>query len=298
MSVIVPAYNAGRFIKRALEGIREQCHTNWEIIVIEDGSNDETEGVVSEFAPTVVQRVTYAKNEGNFGVSTTRNRAMSQARGEIIAFLDADDWWTSEHLAAGQNTLRAGADLCFSGFQFYHEAENKVGKTFEPTAAQLRSPINSLFRQNFIQTSSIVMLWRVVAEKIDGFDTGLRVGEDLDYWLRLLGAGHVLRWTGKNTCHYAKHSESAMAKTLMVSEDSVALLRKHLKSEYLPLSLRKRLLADSLVSHGRLLWKRDCARARVLLAEAWKYQPFNLRCLAYAVAGSMVAKNPMKRASL
>ena len=159
-----------------------------------------------------------------------------------------------------------------------------------PTTTQLRKPLPSLFKQNFIQTSSLVMMWRSVAEKLNGFDAELRVGEDLDYWLRLLGTGHLLRWTGKDTCHYTKHHESTMAKTLLVAEESVKLFRKHLGSTYLPLSLRKQQLVNSLHTHGRMQWRQNRDDARHVFTEAYKYQPFNCRCAIYAIAALLCGK--------
>ena len=284
VSIIIPTFNAGRFIQRALEGIRRQTYSHWEVIVVEDGSRDESEATVIRFAKSTGKNCRYERNERNLGVSATRNHAMSLARGELIAFLDADDWWTADHLTFGESTLRDGGDFCYSSFTPYNETGRDAGKPVAPTSVQLEQPLTRLFRENFIHTSSLVMLWRDVAERISGFDTHLRVGEDLDYWLRLLGTGHSINWTGMTTCFYSKHLMSAMANTPVVAEESVKFHRKHLASTYLPLSLRKRLLALRLLSHGRLLWRQDRERARCLIAEGYGYQPLDPLCAIYAAA--------------
>jgi len=283
VSIVIPAFNAGRFIGRALNGVLAQTHAEWEVVVVEDGTHDETEAVVREFAGSVSQPVRYENNGVNLGVSVTRNRALGQAAGKVIAFLDADDWWAPEHLAEGLKTLEKGADLCFSGFHLYDESAQKELETFVPDLAELGNPLTRLFRSNFIQTSSLVMVRREAAEKAGGFDVDLKVGEDCDYWMRILACGHKLACTGQATCYYTKHSGSAMAKTLLVAEHSVKFCRKHLHSDFLPRALRKEQYANSLWIYGRLMQRQNPPLARALLLEAWRSKPLDCRYLAHAI---------------
>jgi len=286
VSIIIPAYNAGRFIRRALDSVLAQTHGEWEVVVVEDGTHDETEAVVQQFAAGVAQAVRYDNNGSNRGVSATRNRAMALAKGSVFAFLDADDRWTPEHLATGLETLERGADLCFSGFHIFDEATQTVTGSFVSDETLMENPLPRLFESNFIQTSSLVMMRREAAEKAGGFDVDLKVGEDCDYWLRALSQGGRLACTGKSTCYYAKHGESAMAKTLMVAEHAVKFYRKHLQSAFLPESLRKSHYASSLWNYGRLIGHQNPVLARTLFLEAWKTRPLDFRYPAYALRAS------------
>ena len=283
VSIIIPAYNAGRFIRRALEAVRVQTQGEWEVVVVEDGTHDETESVVREFAASVSQAVRYENNGSNLGVSATRNCGMTLAKGSVFAFLDADDRWMPEHLASGLAALEQGADLCFSGFHIFDEATQTVKDSFVSDAVVTGNPLPRLFESNFIQTSSLVMMRRETAEKAGGFDAELKVGEDCDFWLRALSQGARLACTGKATCYYTKHGESAMAKTLVVAEHAVKFYRKHLQSAFLSASVRKNAYANSLWNYGRLVGRQNPALARTLFLDAWKVRPWDFRYPIYAL---------------
>ena len=288
ISVLIPAYNAGPFLRRALESVRAQTHTAWEIIVVENGSHDDTEAHVRAFAKAVSQSVRYENSGAALGVSAARNRAMALAQGEMFAFLDADDWWTPEHLACGLATLQTRGEICFSGFHIYDEPTQSERETLVPEMP--RDPLTSLFRSNFIQTSSLVMVRREAAQKAGGFDPALKVGEDCDYWMRILAAGGCLACTGEPSCYYVKHGASAMTKTLLVAEHAVQFYRKHLASPFLPVALRKMLYAASLANLGRLVRSASPARAQALFLEAWRARPLDLRYPAYAAGTAVLAR--------
>jgi len=288
ISVLIPAYNAGPFLRRALESVRAQAYPAWEIIVVEDGSHDDTEAHVRAFARGVSQRVRYENQGVCQGVSAARNRAMALAEGDVFTFLDADDWWTPGHLASGLATLQKGAEICFSGFHIYDEPSQSERESVVPEIP--REPLTSLFRSNFIQTSSLVMVRREAAQKAGGFDPALKVGEDCDFWMRILAAGGRLACTGQPTCYYVKHGGSAMTKTLVVAEHAVQFYRKHLASPFLPAALRNTLYAASLANLGRLVRSADSARAQSLFLKAWRARPLDLRYLAYAAGTAVLAR--------
>ncbi len=275
VSILIPAYRAGRFIGTALEGVRAQTHAEWEVVVVEDGSQDETKAVVQGFAASVNRRVCYERLPENRGVSATRNRAMQLAQGEVIAFLDADDRWRPEHLEAGLATLAAGADLCYSGFEI--QDNEKGGVTYSGFVRPPKDALARLFESNFIQTSSLVMLRREAALKAGEFDPQLAIGEDCDYWMRILAGGGKLACTEKVTCVYTKHGGSAMAATLRVAEHSLRFYRKHLHNPALPPALRRRFFCSALINHARLAAHGDPALARSLFGEAWRRRPWDLR---------------------
>lgn len=95
VSVIMPSWNTGRYIAESIQSVINQTYQNWELLIVDDCSTDNTNEVVASFDDG---RIKYFKNEKNSGAALTRNRAMREAQGEWIAFLDSDDLWTPEKL--------------------------------------------------------------------------------------------------------------------------------------------------------------------------------------------------------
>ncbi len=110
VSVIIPTYNREKTIGRAISSVINQTHSNFEIIVIDDHSTDSTLGIVKAFSDT---RIRYYYNEQNIGANKSRNKGISKAEGELIAFLDSDDEWRSDKLEKQISYLKKNnADIC------------------------------------------------------------------------------------------------------------------------------------------------------------------------------------------
>ena len=90
VSIITPSYNTARFIEETINSVLAQTYTNWEMIIVDDCSKDDTDAVVGRFLDP---RIRYLKNEKNSGAAVSRNRALREAKGKWIAFLDSDDLW-------------------------------------------------------------------------------------------------------------------------------------------------------------------------------------------------------------
>lgn len=96
VSIIMPSYNTARFIQDSIESVLTQTHTNWELIIVDDCSKDNTDEIVSQYLQD--DRIIYLKNEKNSGAAVSRNRALREAKGRWIAFLDSDDLWEPDKL--------------------------------------------------------------------------------------------------------------------------------------------------------------------------------------------------------
>ena len=96
VSIIMPSWNTANFIAESIQSVFNQTYKNWELIIVDDCSTDNTDEIVKPFLAD--KRVKYFKNEKNSGAALTRNRAMREAQGEWIAFLDSDDLWTLDKL--------------------------------------------------------------------------------------------------------------------------------------------------------------------------------------------------------
>ena len=95
VSIIMPSFNTAEYISQTLDCVLAQTYTNWELVIVDDCSTDDTDAVVARYQD---QRIRYFKNEKNSGAAVTRNRALREARGRWIAFLDSDDLWTPDKL--------------------------------------------------------------------------------------------------------------------------------------------------------------------------------------------------------
>ena len=128
VSIIMPSYNTGHFIKETIESVLAQTHTDFELIIVDDCSTDNTDEVVSEFLSD--NRVKYIKNEKNSGAAVSRNRALSEASGKWIAFLDSDDLWTEDKLEKQIAFMKEnGYSFSYTGYIEIDEESKPLGRS-------------------------------------------------------------------------------------------------------------------------------------------------------------------------
>lgn len=282
VSILIAAYQAAPFIQQALDCVRTQSHPDWELVVVEDGSDDGTASIIANFAREFPHQVRYDRNPENLGVSATRNRLLKLARGEILAFLDADDFWHPNHLAALVSCLADGHAIGISGIETWDGDRQQVIRTYTPPPEILAHSRLALFKSSFIQSSSCVAIPRASLENVGLFDTDLRIGEDRDFWFRVLSEGGTLGCTGAITCRYIKHPNSAMTQTLRVASDTVRFYEKHQYAPGIPPALARSCLVNALRTHGRLIRKTNPSAARSTFLRAWRLQPWSLDLLLHA----------------
>lgn len=196
VSVVIPAYNAAATLRQSLAEVRAQQHRPLEIIVVDDGSTDATAEVARNGGATTVIR------QDNAGPSAARNAGIRAARGDYIAFLDADDHWTADKLAAQMALFAAHPELglCFTDAEI-QRSPTAGGQCFTVFAAkglsaavfgsdwQVVDAAAKLVRDNFITTSSVVVRRAVLPEP--AFEPGRRHAEDWQLWLQLALAAPI-----------------------------------------------------------------------------------------------------------
>lgn len=181
ISVVIPAYNAEHTIRETIESVQHQTFSDFELIVINDGSTDRTLEILQSISDPRLKILSYQ----NGGLSVARNRGISHATGEFIAFLDADDLWTPHklelQLAALQQNPEAG--VAYSWTYFMNEQEKRL---FPGRRLFYRGNVYAdLLVKNFIAHGSNPLIRRQAIESIGEFDPTLSHFADWDYWLRI-----------------------------------------------------------------------------------------------------------------
>jgi glycosyltransferase involved in cell wall biosynthesis len=180
VSVIIPTYNLASHLTEAVASVRDQHCPNLEIIVVDDGSTDDTAKVLDALAATGDLRWFH---QDNAGAAAARNRGIQEAQGEWIAFLDADDLWLSGKLAAQFEKLRQHPEAMFSYTDVRLRSESNVERDLE-CGTDGQSLFLRLLGGNLFATPTVIIR-RDCFEEIGLFDTELRTGEDWDMWMRL-----------------------------------------------------------------------------------------------------------------
>lgn len=188
ISVVIPMYNAQDEIVNALASVIHQTFPAAEIIVVDDGSTDQGMEKVRAFCEHSARPVKYIRQE-NQGPAAARNRGIREAKGEYVAFLDADDTWEETKLEKQMAKLESSPEspFCFTDMrhvvngEVIHESYLHERDYRHLTEGQI---YENLLRQNFIFTPTVVVK-RDIFESIGLFDETLRVSEDYDLWLRI-----------------------------------------------------------------------------------------------------------------
>jgi glycosyltransferase involved in cell wall biosynthesis len=189
VSVIIPAFNVAAYIAEALASVFEQSYTDFEVIVVNDGSPDteELEAAIEPFR----SRILYLKQERRRGVSAARNLAIQHARGEFLAFLDGDDAWFPHCLAAQMEAfqLDPGLDMISADLELFG-AGAPVGRTaMSLNGSERPVTLASLVRQRSVPLTSTVVVRRRAVIEAGLFDPAFSLSEDFDLWLRLARCG-------------------------------------------------------------------------------------------------------------
>ena len=204
VSVIIPAYNIAQFIVETLESVWAQTFTDYEVIVVNDGSPD-TEEFESALGP-YLDRIVYLKQE-NGGASVARNAGLQAARGEFVAFLDGDDVWLPDYLEEQMKFIRErGCDLACADALFFGDSADKA-PTYMIAWMNDAPAVGDFDFLDLVDAKRSVITSGVVARRqpiinIGLFDEALRRAQDFDLWLRLACAGHRLSFQRKALLKY------------------------------------------------------------------------------------------------
>jgi glycosyltransferase involved in cell wall biosynthesis len=222
VSVIIPCYQQAHYLVAAIESVLAQTYTRYEIVVVDDGSTDDTSTVAARYAGLRCIR------QRHLGLPTARNTGLRASSGEYVVFLDADDRLLPAALATGLHALRARPECAF----VYGLCEfiDHMGAALltPPYPIVEQSYYRTLFKRNYIWTPGTVMFRRTVLAQVGGFDQTLVRGcEDLDIYLRITKDWPV-HGHHQIITQYRKHNGSMSMKVTDMLRASNALFRKHL----------------------------------------------------------------------
>ena len=186
VSVVIPNYNYARYLPAALDSVLGQTHTALDVMVVDDGSTDDSAAVLARYDGRI--RVLRQKNAG---VSAARNNGIAASRGEAIAFLDADDVWDREKIAAQVERLAdLQVGLVHCGIEFIDAQGQSLGVDVAGEEGDILLP-HALLRAKTVRTGSSALVRKVCFDTVGSFDTGLSTSADWDMWRRIAGTYRV-----------------------------------------------------------------------------------------------------------
>lgn len=181
ISVVVPTHNSEKTIKTTIESVLNQNFHDFEIIIINDGSDDSTLDIISKIHDSRIKILTYSKA----GANVSRNRGLSHAVGKFVSFLDADDIWTSDKLQSQIKALldNPEAAVSYSWTDYIDENDKFVVTGTHMTVNG--NVYEELLLTNFLENGSNPLIRKEALVELGGFDESLNAGQDWDMWLRL-----------------------------------------------------------------------------------------------------------------
>ena len=279
ISICIPAYNAEEFLSEALESIAKQTYSNWEIVLTEDGSKDNTEKILSSFASRVEQPVTYLRHSVNKGLSASRNTCIKNCRGDYLALIDSDDYWEPSHLESLVNKmLETNPAVVHSASQEF-TTDGKKLNIRQPSEYALKNIEKELFLFRYTIQPSSTLIKKSALEKSGYFDEQRRVIEDLDLWLRILDSGGRIVFTGEVTCNYRIHKNSLTADSARLIRSTATLMRKHINCKAVPLEQKKRKIEKNFYSAGKMYFRNNPKASRECFWDAWQFRKTKLHYL-------------------
>jgi glycosyltransferase involved in cell wall biosynthesis len=274
VSIIIPTFNRRSYITIALDSVLAQTYKDYEIVVIDDGSSDDTKEVLKPYRDTI--RYFY---QDNSGIPATRNRGIKEAKGAYIAFLDSDDYWLPEKLErqldyfgknphCGMVATRCSSIAPDGSFR----KKNRPGKS--------GWVLPDLFKANFIRTSSAVIR-KECLEEVELFDESLPECEEYDLWLRIAKKFQV-GFIDEPLTVYTDNPHGISTNSLAGRLQRLKVLEKDYLKECIPQALYRKRLANNYHYVARhYLNQGEKDEGKKYLKRALSFDPLNLKYVFY-----------------
>ena len=214
VSIIMASYNSSIYIKEAISSVKKQTYKNWELIISDDGSIDNTVLIIKQEAQND-KRIRILTSSKNFGAAVARNKALELTKGRYIAFLDSDDLWSAEKLEKQIKFMqKRNAWMCFTNYDLINESGEYKKTINVPKIVTY----NDFLKKPITCTHSIVFDTNFIDKKIL-FMPEVRRGQDAATWLKVLKTGVIGHGLNISLCSYRRHSGS-------LSSNKVKALRR------------------------------------------------------------------------
>lgn len=296
VSVIVPTYNCAPFVEAAIGSVLSQGYAPMEVVVVDDGSTDGTPQVLERFGDRI--RVF---TQANSGPARTRNRAIREARGEYLAFLDGDDLWLPGHTEALMSWVRRepAAKVVFGDWLVWPVQSDGSYAPLALPAADVNPGVNDsasgwLYpRMLFDSMLHIIatVLHRSVHAEVGGFDETLRTGSDYDFWLKVSRRYAITKL--RSTVAVYRHNPSSVTYSVRPENNPYRLLKRAVDTYGLaddqgnsadPARVQRR-LAELAFAHGyKHYWRGDPRIAQQSFLQALSHHRWNAKTSAYVLA--------------
>lgn len=293
VSVVVPAFNAAWCIRRAVDSVLAQTCRDFELIVVDDGSTDDTAKILAGYGNAL--RVV---RQANGGLSSARNAGIAAAKGEFVAFLDADDWWHPDKLARQVELMDRRSELVFcSTSAAVRTPEGTTLPTWRCADTQQGRILEAIFQTHALVagSGSAVMVRRAALSTAGGFDETLRSLEDIDMWMRLAAQGEFA-CVDEPLATIEKRADSMSGNLDVMRASAIAVIKKN--RNLLPPSLRtgfwRAAYAGMLADYAKWEYRRGhILRAMAHLAHGLLLAPLRRGRLLAGLLHAMLMRRPL-----
>lgn len=212
VSVIMPAYNSGKFIGHAIDSVIAQTYSNWELLIVDDASTDDTSEIIRQ-KQAYDEIIQFFQHETNLGTQYARNKAIEYASGRFIAFLDADDLWMPEKLEIQLKTMeKEQVAGCFSSYDLINEDGNEIGRKIKA--------LPQLYFQKLLKANYVGNLTGIYDTKKLGkiYCPDIAKRQDWALWLEVIKKGGPLTGIQQSLAKYRLRKDS-------ISNNKLEMLR-------------------------------------------------------------------------
>ena len=275
VSVVIPTYNHAKLLKKALDSVNAQTFQNWEAVVVNNFSTDNTIEVVNSFADPRIKLFNFSNNGV---IAASRNHGLREATGDFIAFLDSDDVWYS-------NKLQKCVERASAGYQFICHGEVWINSDLTQRKVMYGPASNAtyerlLYRGNCISTST-TFIAKPLLDSVNGFNENPEIitTEDYDLWLRLAAKNPRTSFIPEVLGEFHRLADSASSSVLRNFAAELIVLKTHFATQPLKIINRLRMRHRFAIAHygaARQLTNQP-TQAFQLFAKAFMLSPFLIK---------------------
>jgi glycosyltransferase involved in cell wall biosynthesis len=286
ISVIMPCYDSAAYLQQAMESVLGQSYRDVELLLVDDGSSDDSPRIAARLAQEHAGRVTLLRTHRE-GPYPARNVGLARAQGEFVAFLDADDYWSPHFLERLHAALvDSAAVLAYCGWQNIG-ATDRTNEPYVPPDLEQGDKLELLLRAASPWPIHAALVRRKIVDEVGGFDTTLATCMDYDLWLRISASRPITR-VPEVLAYYRFHSDGQITSKQWRQAENVWRVKKKFVDAYPHLTARfprgrlQELIDGALLRRGYdCYWRRDLVSARRIFRRSLQVGGWKLKDLKY-----------------